>query len=85
MGVSPGVVPLAQGKEEAKERHSEGAVKVGSFPPEPPSYSNQGFRFLTPAVDVIEVAPKAVVINSALYCAGVAGRKRGRRRMSNGS
>lgn len=42
--VSLGVKPLALGKEEAKERHSEGAVKVGSFPPDPPSYSNQGFR-----------------------------------------
>lgn len=67
LGVSPGVVPLALGKEEAKERHSEGAVKVGSFP--------------TPAVDVIEVAPKAVLINSALYCAGEEGRKRRRRRI----
>lgn len=79
--VSPGVKPLALGKEEAKERHSEGAMKVGSFPPEPPSYSNQGFGFLTPAMDASEVAPKAGVINSALCCAGEVARKRGRRRI----
>lgn len=44
----PGAVPFALRKEEAKERHSEGAVKVGIFPPEPLSYNNQGFRFVTP-------------------------------------